>query len=231
MKLLIVVPAYNEEETISSLLHQVLSVDLKRIGLEKQILVVDDGSTDNTAQIVKENFPEVVLLSNESRQGKGSALRKGFGYCQADFVLIQDADLEYDPQDYFALLRPLIQQKAEVVYGSRFLSQRYPKGLRFINYIGNILGTLIANFLYRARLTDIMTCYKVFSQRLLESLVLCSRGFDICAEITAKILKRGIKIYEVPISYHGRSHQQGKKIAFIDGIFIFLALCKYRFRD
>lgn len=233
MKLLVIVPAYNEEDTIAALLERVLAVNLDRLGVEKQIVVVDDGSTDRTTQIVKEHFPGVALIRNAFRQGKGAAIIRALNspQLQADLALIQDADLEYDPSFYPQLLEPIIKGQSQVVYGSRFLTRRYPPGMQFLNWLGNYLGVWIVNFLYGARLTDLMTGYKVFSWRLLKSLVLSRRGFDICPQITSQLLKKKIKIYEVPISYQGRSRLQGKKITFQDAFFILSALWEYRFKD
>lgn len=231
MKLAIIIPAYNEESTIAEVINQVSNVNLSDLGIEKEIMVIDDGSTDKTSQIIKSRLPQVLLIRNPFRQGKGTALRKALEYSDADFVLIQDADLEYSPKDYPGLLEPIAKGKANVVYGSRFLSLAYPKGMLFLNYLGNCLGTFITNLLYGSRITDLMTGYKVLPCKILKEISLSSKGFDICAEITAKLLKKGIKIYEVPISYQGRARHEGKKIKTIDSLFILTSLCKFRFQD
>ncbi len=228
-QLLVIIPAYNEENTIAQLLTQVLDINLDSLGIEKKILVVDDGSTDRTPEIVEKNFSQVELLSNIFRQGKGSAIRKALEYSDADIAIIQDADLEYDPKEYPKLLEPIVKGEAEVVYGSRFLGRRYPSGMQFLNFLGNRLGIWLVNLLYGASITDLMTGYKAFSGRLINKLSLKSQGFDICPEITAKLLNKDVKIYEVPISYQGRSLRQGKKIAIIDSLFILLALLRYKF--
>jgi glycosyltransferase involved in cell wall biosynthesis len=231
MRLAVVIPAYNEEATIAEVIRGALEVNLKNLGIEKEILVVNDGSTDRTPEIVKKDFPQAILINQVFRQGKGSAIVKALVYSQADMLIIQDADLEYDPKDYPFLLEPILKGRAEVVYGSRFLGYRYPLGMRFLNYLGNLLGRLLVNLLYGARITDLMTGYKVLPCQLLRDFHLRRSGFDICAEITAKLLKKKINIYEVPISYQGRGFSQGKKIGLKDSLFILSALLEYRFRN
>lgn len=231
MRLAIIIPAYNEEQTIKELLRRIQSINLQDLDIEKELIVVDDGSTDKTKEIIKRDFPQTLLISNPSCQGKGSAIRRALEYANAEMIIFQDADLEYDPQEYPRLLKPILNGKAEVVYGSRFLSTTYPPRMLVLNYLGNLIGTFLVNLLYGAHLTDLMTCYKVLPCRVLKGISLKCSGFDICAEITAKLLKRGIRIYEVPISYQGRTHQAGKKIGLRDSWFILLALFKYRFRN
>lgn len=231
MRLGVIIPAYNEEETIGQVLNRVLSINLEPLGIEKEIIVVDDGSTDKTSSIVRQGFTQVLLLKNVSRQGKGSAIKKALDYSAADIFLIQDADLEYSPEAYPQLLEPIIDGKAKVVYGSRFLSTRYPTEMLFLNYLGNRIGTFLVNLLYQTGITDLMTGYKVFLREAIKDISLRHRGFDFCAEITAKFSKKGINILEVPISYHGRGHQQGKKITPIDSLFILSTLLKYRLRN
>lgn len=226
-----IIPAHNEERTITEVINKVNGVDLEKLGIKKEIIVVDDGSTDSTAKVVRDNFPFVVLLKNEVKEGKGSAVKKAIGYSNSDFYVIQDADLEYDPKEYPRLLAPLAEGKAEIVYGSRFLGRGYPSEMIFANYVGNLLGTFIANALYGGALTDLMTGYKVFSRSALEGITITRKGFDICPELTAKLLRKGKKIYEVPIDYHGRGKRQGKKIKLIDSLFILGTLCRFRFWD
>lgn len=231
MKLSIIIPAYNEEKTIFELLRRVLSIDLSQLKVEREIIVINDNSEDGTYEIVRKNFPEVVLINNDGCRGKGSALRKGINSSSGDIIIFQDADLEYDPQDYIKLINPIIQGRAAVVYGSRYLSTNWLKGMYIINHIGNKLGTLLCNILYNAHLTDLMTCYKAFQKDALMSISLSRNGFDICPEITAKIKKRGLTILEVPVSYQGRKYKYGKKISFFDAFFILSALLEYKIKD
>lgn len=215
LKVSVIIPAYNEERTIAKLLRNVLSVDFSRISAEKQIIVVDDYSEDKTYEIVRQNFPHIILLSNDNKKGKGHALRKGIAYSSGDILIFQDADLEYNPADYIKILIPIIRGKSEVVYGSRYLSSRWPSGMYLFNNIGNRLGTQIFNFIYGAQLTDLMTCYKAFRKEVLRDIFLSCPGFDICPEITAKIIKKKIRILEVPISYRGRKYHEGKKFVLL----------------
>ncbi len=231
MKLSIIIPAYNEERTIFELLRRILSVNFAQLKIEKEIIVVNDNSEDRTYEIVCKNFPEIILINNDGRKGKGSALRKGIGFSSGDIIIFQDADLEYNPQEYIKLIDPIIQGRATVVYGSRYLPTSCLKGMYIINHIGNRLGTLLCNILYDAHLTDLMTCYKAFRREALMGISLCRNGFDICAEITAKIRKKGFEIMEVSISYQGRKFKEGKKISFFDAFFILSALLEYRFRS
>lgn len=229
MRLLIVVPAYNEERTIGSVLKDIECVDLSAFRVTKEVIVVDDGSTDTTASVVERAGRGVRLIRCARRGGKGSAVRMAIEHSDADFVIIQDADLEYDPHEYRKLLEPVVREGAQVVFGSRFLSRRYPEKMLFWNYIGNLLGTAATNLLYRAGLTDLMTCYKLMPVSLLKELRVQSCGFEICPELTAKILKKGIRIREVPIGYRGRTKKEGKKIVFGDSLRILIALVRHRF--
>jgi glycosyltransferase involved in cell wall biosynthesis len=225
----IVIPAKNEENTIAQLLSRVLAVDTRSLGVSSEIVVVDDGSTDRTAHIVEERFPQVRLIRAAVSRGKGAAVRLGLQHAAGEYLLVQDADLEYDPADYPRLFAPLVTQRAPVVYGSRFLLRWYPEKMLTANFVGNLLATSALNLLYSARLSDLMTGYKVISVPLLRELRLSSCGFEICPELTAKILRRRVPIVEVPISYRGRSRKEGKKIALKDGMRIWSALWKYRF--
>jgi glycosyltransferase involved in cell wall biosynthesis len=219
-------PVYNERETIREILKRVRAVDI-----DKEIIVVDDGSTDGTREILmeEEKKGDLRIFYHDENKGKGAAVRTGIRKARGDFIIIQDADLEYDPRDYHALIRPIIEGRAEVVYGSRFLGG--PEEMLPLYNIGNKLLTFVTNLLYRALLSDMETCYKVFKAEVIKSIPLCSRRFDFEPEVTAKVLKRGYSIYEVPISYKGRKHKEGKKISWRDGINALWTLIKYRFVD
>jgi glycosyltransferase involved in cell wall biosynthesis len=230
VKLSIVIPVYNEEATVSQILEAVRDVDLN--GIEKEIIVVDDGSTDRSREIVQaeaEKGDLQVHLHPENR-GKGAALRTGFQAATGDIILIQDADLEYDPREYPSLLQPLIEDRADVVYGSRFLGGPR-KTMLFWHMVGNKVLTLVTNVLYDTILSDMETCYKVFRADIVKPMTIHARRFEVEPEITAKILKRGIRIYEVPISYNGREYHEGKKITWKDGVSALWTLVKYRFVD
>jgi len=227
VKLSIVIPVYNEEATIRAILDKVRTVD---VGMDKEIIVVDDGSHDRTRQILKEEEAkgDIRVVYHEKNKGKGAAVRTGIANARGDFIIIQDADLEYDPQDYPKLLKPLLEGEADVVYGSRFLSGGGEKMLS-LHRIGNRFLTAITNLLYGSSLSDMETCYKVFRTKLIRAIPLHSNRFEIEPEITAKILKRGYKILEVPISYRGREFHEGKKISWKDGFGALWTLLKYRF--
>jgi glycosyltransferase involved in cell wall biosynthesis len=238
VKLSIIMPVYNERETIQDILHQVRSVDLEvkidsgvGIDLEKEIIVVDDGSLDGTQEILieEEKKGDLVLLFHRRNRGKGAGVRTGIAHSSGDIVLIQDADLEYDPRDYPTLLRPILEKRVKVVYGSRFLGPR--KAMLFWHMLGNKLLTLVTNVMYNAILSDMETCYKVLEGDLARSLNLKSEGWGIDPEITAKVLKRGHRIFEVPISYYGREYFEGKKISWRDGFTVLWTLLKYRVVD
>lgn len=237
MKLSIVIPVFNERETIQELLSQVRRVALVvethsgTVTLEKEIIVVDDGSDDGTRKILaeEEKQGDLVLLMHGKNRGKGAGVRTGLGKSSGDIVLIQDADLEYDPRDYPALLRPLLEKRVKAVYGSRFLGPR--KAMLFWHMLGNKLLTLVSNVLYNAILSDMETCYKALDGDLARSLNLKSDGWGIDPEITAKVLKRGHRIFEVPISYYGREYHEGKKIGWRDGFTVLWTLLKYRLVD
>lgn len=229
LTLAVIIPCYNEFSSIERALQRVLDV-----GLADEIIVVDDGSTDGTrdvlARIVDAGHPGLQVLLLERNQGKGAAVRRGFAAASADLLLVQDADMEYDPRDYPALLQPLQEGIATVVYGSRFLGGPR-KAMYFWNMIANKCFTLLTNLLYNAILSDMMTCYKVFRRELVAEMTLRANGFDFEPEITARVLKRGIHIYEVPISYNGREWNEGKKIRALDSLPVIWALLKYRFTD
>ena len=224
------IPVYNERETVEEIVRQVRAVAIE--GIEKEIVLVDDGSTDGSRDILKTmaRAADVRVFFHEVNQGKGSAIQTAIDHAQGDILLIQDGDLEYDPRDYPALLRPITEKRASVVYGSRFLGGPH-KAMFFSHMLGNKLLTLITNILYDTILSDMETCYKVFRADVVRGLRLRSRRFDLEPEITAKILKRGYRIYEVPISYYGREYEEGKKITWRDGPVALWTLIKYRFVD
>lgn len=225
MKLSIIMPVYNERRTIEEILKRVQAVDL-----EKELIVVDDGSVDGTRDTLRnyQNVDSIRVVFQDRNQGKGAAIRAGLAHVTGDVVVIQDADLEYDPADYPILLRPIQEGEAQVVYGSRLLNEEHPiSAWRF--YLGGRLLTLLANLLYRAGITDEPTCYKMFRTEVLKGLDLRCTRFEFCPEVTAKVRKRGIRIHEVPISYNPRKVYEGKKIGWRDGLEAIWTLVKYRF--
>lgn len=224
MKISIIIPAYNEEATILALIKRVKAVKLKNI--EKEIIVVDDYSADSTSKILK-NVRGIKMIKHFTNLGKGAAIKSGLKQATGNIILIQDADLEYNPAEYSKLIEPFIKQNAKVVYGSRRLQSNKSSALIFS--LGGLLATKLANILYRANLTDLPTGYKVFKKEVLESLNFKENGFSFEPEITAKILKRNIKIYEVPISYKPRTVKDGKKVKLTDAIPYFWPLIKERF--
>jgi glycosyltransferase involved in cell wall biosynthesis len=228
MKLSIVMPVYNERATIEQILEQVLAVD---VGMDRELVVVDDASTDGTRELLVER-----VLLHEGNRGKGAAVRTGIEQATGDVVLIQDADLEYDPSDYRELLRPIVEGQTQVVYGSRFLGRQYKllgrdRSASRLYYLGNRFLSMLTNLLYRSSLTDMETCYKAIARTVLQGLDLRANKFDFEPEVTAKILKRGHRIIEVPIRYQPRTSQEGKKISWRDGARAVWALLKYRFVD
>ena len=224
----IIVPVYNEESTVLPLLKKVQNVKL--FGLKKQIIVVNDGSTDKTAEALKKvKIPGCQIIHHEKNKGKGAAIRTAIPHTTGDFVIIQDADLEYDPSDYEIILKPLLDGKADVVYGSRF--KGVGRSFLFWHYMGNKLLTLVTNVLYDTILTDMETCYKAFKGDLIRSIRLRSNRFDFEPEVTAKVLKRHSKLFEVPITYNGRDFDEGKKITWRDGFAAMVCLIRYRFMD
>lgn len=229
LTLSVIIPCYNEVEFLEKVLKRV-----RAVGLADEIIIVDDGSTDGTRDILKrlesENHDDLRILYHERNQGKGAALVTGFRAATSDILLIQDADLEYDPRDYPTLLRPIEEGIAVVVYGSRFLGGPR-KAMNFWNMVANKMLTLITNMLYNAILSDMETCYKVFRREIVRDMRIHARGFEFEPEFTAKVLKTGIRIYEVPISYNGREWHEGKKIKWVDAPIAAWTLLKYRFVD
>ena len=235
MKLSIVLPAYNEEDTIGRVIDAVLHADFSSLPepVEAEVIVVDDASSDRTAEILRQYCAKnqgFKLIRHDTNMGKGCAIRTALAHATGDVVLIQDADLEYSIDDYPALLRPFIEQGAEVVYGSRFLTRRWPTGMRWRNYLANRALTFAANVLYLMWITDEATCFKVFRAELIKSFHLRARGFDFCPEVTSLVRLRGVKICEVPVDYTARTNEEGKKIRWTDGPAALWTLLKYRIR-
>ena len=228
-KVSIIIPVFNEKNTIKLLLEKVQNANFS--GLEKEIIMVDDCSNDGTTEILKELSKQYKVFFHEKNQGKGAAIRTAIKEATGDFVVIQDADLEYLPDDYDKLLPFLINDEADVVYGSRFKNQENSKNFILKNKIANKFLTLLTNILYGAEITDMETCYKAFKRELIQSITIKSNRFDFEPEITAKIMKRKARLKEVPISYFGRGHDEGKKINWKDGIHAILTLIKFRFID
>jgi len=228
MSLTVVLPIYNERPTIQTILDQVLAV-----GLADEVIAVDDGSTDGTRQVLADyarNRPRVRVILHERNQGKGAAVVTGIKAATQDLVLIQDADLEYDPRDYPSLLAPIQEDKADVVFGSRFLGGAR-RTTMFWHMVANMLLTLLTNILYNSILSDMETGYKLFRRELIQSIPLRAKRFDFEPEVTAKLLKRKVRIFEVPISFNPREYAQGKKIKLKDAFHAVFTLIKYRFVD
>ncbi len=225
LKLSVIIPCYNEQSTISQIIERVRAVKLA-----SEIIVVDDGSTDGTRETLAgiDLGDDVKIILHERNMGKGAAVQTGFRTATGDVFLIQDADLEYDPRDYPVLLKPIEEGISKVVYGSRFLGGPR-KAMFFWNMIANRSLTLVTNVLYNAILSDMETCYKVFRAEVVREIPLRSHRFDFEPEVTAKVLKRGYRIYEVPISYNGREWNEGKKISWRDGVIALWTLVRYRF--
>jgi len=226
LKLSVVIPVFNEAGTIEEILRRVQSADA---GLEKEIIIVDDASTDGTREILERLASlSIRVLFHEKNQGKGGALRTGFAEATGDIILVQDADLEYDPREYPQLLQPILDGRADAVYGSRFLGGPH-RVLFFWHYVGNRLLTTFSNMLSNLNLTDMETCYKVFKKDVLRQVRLKSKRFGFEPEITIKLAKMKCRLYEVPISYSGRDYGEGKKITWKDGLAAIFHILRFRF--
>ena len=230
MKISIVIPCYNESKTINNVYEKVSNFK----NLEKEIIIIDDCSTDDSRKIIEkiaESDPNVKVIFKDQNQGKGSALKEGFKLAEGDLVIIQDADMEYDPSDYDKLLKPFFETDADVVYGSRFIGGEYVRLHFFWHYLANKILTILTNIITNLNMTDMETGYKVFKTSVLKTLKLKENSFGIEPELTIKLAKKGFTFYEVPISYKGRSYQDGKKITFKDAIIAVFCIIKYRFFD
>ncbi|HEY5166102.1 MAG TPA: glycosyltransferase family 2 protein [Acidimicrobiia bacterium] len=224
-KLSVIVPVYNERNTVAEIVRQMRAVELP---VAREIVIVDDGSDDGTRDVLSQLADSTVhVVLHPHNRGKGAAIRTGLAQITGDLVLIQDADLEYDPEDWPKLISPVLKGRARVVYGSRFTGER--RNMLFLHWVGNRFLSLLTNVLYNTTLSDMETCYKLFDRELIDAMDLRSDGFDFEPEVTAKILRRGIRIYEVPISYSGREFDEGKKITWRDGLVALKTLVKYRF--
>jgi glycosyltransferase involved in cell wall biosynthesis len=226
----VLIPVYNERDTLMEILARVREVEIK-----KEVVMVDDGSTDGTRDVLREQiegrFPDVKVVYHEVNQGKGAAIRTAIQHATGDYMIIQDADLEYDPREYYTLLEPILDGRADVVFGSRFIGGGAHRVHFFWHRMGNGLLTLLSNMLTNLNLTDMEVCYKVFKSDVLKSINLKSNRFDFEPEITAKVAKKHYRIYEVPISYSGRDYDEGKKIGWRDGVQAIWTIIKYRFTD
>jgi len=228
MKVSVIIPVYNEKETIGKIIEKVMEVPM-----DKEIIVVDDGSTDSTKkvleEIIKKDKEEIRVIFKKKNEGKGAAIREGLQYISGDVVVIQDADLEYEPMDFLRMLKVIKEKNAKVVYGSRVLGKS--KKSSFLFYLGGRFLSFLANILYNARITDEPTCYKMFRSEVLKSINLRCKGFEFCPEVTAKVRKKGYRIFEIPIRYTPRTIKEGKKIRWKDGLIAIWTLIKYRFID
>ncbi|MGI9077944.1 MAG: glycosyltransferase family 2 protein [Gemmatimonadaceae bacterium] len=227
MKLSVIIPVYNEVATLASIVRRVQAV-----ALEKEIIIVDDCSTDGTTDVVRQlaAHSDVRALYHQNNQGKGAALRTGFAAATGDVVIVQDADLEYDPDEYPKLLKPILDGKADVVFGSRFMGGESHRVLYFWHYVGNKLLTYLSNCCTNLNLSDMETCYKAFRREILQAIVIEESRFGFEPEITAKVAKTRCRVYEVGISYSGRTYEEGKKIGWKDGVRAFWCILKYNLR-
>lgn len=228
MKLSVIIPVFNERETVEEIIRRVQAV---QVGLDKEIIIVDDASQDGTRRILENlKTSNLKIFCHSKNEGKGAALRTGFSHAKGDIILIQDADLEYNPQDYPKLLEPILDGRADIVYGSRFLGGPH-RVLFFWHYVGNKILTTLSNMFSNLNLNDMETCYKVFKREILDRIKLKSKRFGFEPEFTIKVAKLKYKIYEVPISYSGRDYSEGKKIGWKDGLAAIFHIIRYRFFD
>ncbi|MBP6628220.1 MAG: glycosyltransferase family 2 protein [Kofleriaceae bacterium] len=230
MRLSILIPAYGEEATIGEVMRRVAAIDTESVGFDKEIIVCDDGSKDRTYAIAAEiaaTDPRIRVVRHEVNRGKGAAIRTALAAATGDYALIQDADLEYEVTDYPAMLEA-VKAGADVVYGSRFLANPRPTGMKTANFIANRMLSVTANLLYGMSITDEATCFKLFRTDLLRALDLQCTGFEFCPEVTAKLGRRNIKIVEVPIAYSARAIAEGKKVRWTDGVEAMWVLVKHR---
>lgn len=228
-KISILVPIYNEKNTLIEVLEKIDKATF--CNLEKEVILIDDASTDGTKEILKELDGKYPIFYHTVNQGKGAAIRTGLEHVTGDIVVIQDADLEYDPNDYDTLLPLIFEDKADVVYGSRLFKENTSSSFKITQLIGNKVLTLLTNVLYNTTLTDMETCYKAFKASFIKDVKIKSNRFDFEPEITAKVLKNKARLKELPISYYGREYEEGKKITWKDGVHAIVALIKFRFTD
>ncbi len=224
----IIIPVYNEKETLADLLPRVINAEIP--GGKREIIAVDDGSTDGSSELLDaySDNSDIKVIRLSENSGKASAIKAGLGVSNGDFILIQDADLEYSPDDYKNLLSPFVDVNIHAVYGSRFIRKAWPEGMKVQHWIANRTFTFLTNLLYGARITDEGTGYKAFRAETLKSLNIKSTGFEFCPEVTAKLLKKGVKITEVPVSYKARTRKEGKKPGVLDGLKVMWTIIKCR---
>lgn len=232
-RLSVVIPVFNEKDTLAQCVRRVLAVQLP---LAKELILIDDASDDGSDKVIEDicrqhSSAPIRVLTHKRNQGKGASLRDGFAVVTGDIVIVQDADLEYNPDDYPALLKPILDGRADVVYGSRFVGSQEKRVLYFWHYIGNKVVTTLSNIFTNLNLTDMETCYKVFRREVIERIQIKSRRFGVEPEITAKIAKAHWRIYEVGISYSGRTYEEGKKITWKDGLKALMTIIRFRFFD
>jgi len=227
MILSVIIPSYNEDKTIEKLVHRVRSVDIGDI--DKEIIVIDDGSSERSVKLLKDRIEDIVekVIYKSPNEGKGAAIRSGIEYATGDYIIIQDADLEYEPEEYKLLLKPVLDGKADVVYGSRFMGGQPHRVHLFWHFQGNRFLTTLSNMFTNLNLTDMETCYKLFKSEIIKSVKIEENRFGFEPEITAKVARKRCRIYEVGISYYGRSYEEGKKIGWKDGFRAIFVILKY----